>query len=529
VSSESTSAAISAWAAALGAAHVLTGEEELSPYTRNVSGVDRTVAAVVRPSTTAEVQEVVRIANRCRTPLYPISKGNNWGYGSSLPVREGCTVVDLGRMNRIRNEFNVAEHYATIEPGVTQGQLHKALLESKLPLTFNATAAGEETSVLGNSLDRGFGYFALRPDDLSNFEVVLGNGEILRTGYGHYENARTAPLYKFGIGPGLDGLFFQSNFGIVTAAALHLHPLREVHGTLLIKLQRDEDFVEFVEILADLRRKGVIECVLHIGSRSRMRVTLSPLIYQFLLQEGEAPGAALRTKAEAMVADEKFAAWTGIGGLFGTSGEVAERLKEIRSRLGHMALVDYLTGTAGAGDEAQATVRQRAARQSAQALVDFSSGIPSSGALWSPLWAVGESPGDTLQLDETRLGLLFCCPALPLSGEAAVEIVQTAQEVFGRFGFEPFMTLNIVNTKAMLCVLNLVFERSDKEQTARAHQCVDTLFDVWAARGIYPYRLGVQSMEQFVRPDDPFWLVVRGLKSVLDPNGIIAPGRYNLV
>jgi 4-cresol dehydrogenase (hydroxylating) len=91
------------------------------------------------------------------------------------------------------------------------------------------------------------------------------------------------------------------------------------------------------------------------------------------------------------------------------------------------------------------------------------------------------------------------------------------------------MTLNIVNTKAMLCVLNVVFDRRIPEQVRNAHQCVDTLFDEWAAEGIYPYRLGVQSMDQFVKPDDAFWKVVGGLKSVFDPRGIIAPGRYNLL
>jgi 4-cresol dehydrogenase (hydroxylating) len=36
-------------------------------------------------------------------------------------------------------------------------------------------------------------------------------------------------------------------------------------------------------------------------------------------------------------------------------------------------------------------------------------------------------------------------------------------------------------------------------------------------------------MDLVVRPDDPFWQTVRSLKSALDPDGIIAPGRYNLV
>jgi hypothetical protein len=32
---------------------------------------------------------------------YPISRGKNWGYGSRVPARDGCVLLDLGRMNRI--------------------------------------------------------------------------------------------------------------------------------------------------------------------------------------------------------------------------------------------------------------------------------------------------------------------------------------------------------------------------------------------------------------------------------------------
>ena len=47
-------------------------------------------------------------------------------------------------------------------------------------------------------------------------------------------------------------------------------------------------------------------------------------------------------------------------------------------------------------------------------------------------------------------------------------------------------------------------------------------------RGLSPYRARVDMMSQVVSADDPFWQFVRRLKSVFDPDNIIAPGRYNL-
>jgi len=48
-------------------------------------------------------------------------------------------------------------------------------------------------------------------------------------------------------------------------------------------------------------------------------------------------------------------------------------------------------------------------------------------------------------------------------------------------------------------------------------------------QGYPPYRVGINSMHHVVHENDPFWRTVRDLKKGLDPNGIIAPGRYNLV
>jgi hypothetical protein len=58
-------------------------------------------------------------------------------------------------------------------------------------------------------------------------EVVLATGEVLRTGFGHYGGAKATNVYKWGLGPYLDGLFTQSNFGIVTKIGVSLMPVPE--------------------------------------------------------------------------------------------------------------------------------------------------------------------------------------------------------------------------------------------------------------------------------------------------------------
>ena len=73
-------------------------------------------------------------------------------------------------------------------------------------------------SVIGNTVDRGVGYtpygdhFGMH----CGFEIVLANGEVIRTGMGAMPGSNTWQLFPYGFGPYSDGLFTQSNFGIVT-------------------------------------------------------------------------------------------------------------------------------------------------------------------------------------------------------------------------------------------------------------------------------------------------------------------------
>ncbi|HET9944001.1 MAG TPA: FAD-binding oxidoreductase, partial [Terriglobia bacterium] len=190
--------------------------------------LQRKIAAVLRPQSVEEVQQIVQTANTHRVALYPISTGNNWGYGSALPVRDDNVVVDLSRMNRIV-DINTELAYAVLEPGVTQGQLYQHLQHHRIPLLLNPTGAGPHCSILGNTLERGFGIGPNGDHFLAQcgMEVVLATGEILHTGFGHYANAKAQYVYKWGVGPYLDGLFTQSNLGIVTKIGVWLMPAPE--------------------------------------------------------------------------------------------------------------------------------------------------------------------------------------------------------------------------------------------------------------------------------------------------------------
>src|SRR3954447_21186886 len=93
--------AIDAWRQCLGADFVCVSEDVRAAAETATFATTQRIPAILWPGSRAEVQDCLRIANRFLVPLYPVSGGKNWGCGSRVPVRSGCVLLDLSRMNRI--------------------------------------------------------------------------------------------------------------------------------------------------------------------------------------------------------------------------------------------------------------------------------------------------------------------------------------------------------------------------------------------------------------------------------------------
>src|SRR5690349_16555116 len=78
-------AALRDLAAALGSEHVITDPVALRAAEAGTFLAPRRIPAIIRPGSRSEVQESLRILNGHKVPVYPISSGKNWGYGSRVP------------------------------------------------------------------------------------------------------------------------------------------------------------------------------------------------------------------------------------------------------------------------------------------------------------------------------------------------------------------------------------------------------------------------------------------------------------
>ncbi len=264
VSATDYSNALSEFRSAVGEQWVFTSDDDLDLYRDAYSPFlnepeERVASGAVAPASTEEVQQVVRIANRYRVPLYTISTGKNLGYGGSAPAYSGSVVLDLKRMNRIL-EVSETNAYALVEPGVSYFDLYRYIQDHKLKVWIDCPDPGWG-SVIGNAIDRGGGYttanYRNHFDSHCGMEIVLPNGELLRTGMGAIPEARTWQQYKSGCGPWIDGIFSQSNFGIVTKMGFWLMPQPEAYLRGAVSLTRYKDLSALVETLNYLENSRI--------------------------------------------------------------------------------------------------------------------------------------------------------------------------------------------------------------------------------------------------------------------------------
>ncbi|MEC5397668.1 FAD-binding oxidoreductase [Uliginosibacterium sp. H1] len=510
-------------------------EPALGSEPGNLTGHQTSSSGTIFPAATGQVRYLVSLATATGTPLYPVSRGLNWGYGSRCAPRSGAVAVDLSALSEIK--LMEGQPVAVVGPGVTQQMLYEHLQAHAPQWTFNVTGSGRDTSLIGNALDRGVGYLGPRREDLFGLEIVTGTGEVLHTGFRRLgESSPLAHAHPYGLGPMLDGLFFQGNFGIVTSACFRLQPRRPCEVALSLTLKDPARLSEFIDVLAALKREKIISSVTHIGNRARTHASLAAGAARYLMDRCHMPREAAIREAGQCLQIVSPSEWASLGGASGSKAEVRARVREARARTRHLAGLRVVSsGLLDAGFGVMDKLRglrwaraQAAAIAGVRPLHGLALGIPTDAPIENLLFKFDAEHLPASRLDESPCGLLFINPALPLNGREAVPIVQESERIARVAGFELYMTLNIETDTSLVGVFNLLFDRRDAEQTRRAHQCADDMLAFFQRVGIQPYRARADMMSSIVDANDPYWQTVRRLKEVFDPQDIIAPGRYNL-
>src|SRR5438067_6346252 len=180
---------------------------------------------VVFARSSDDVRKLLQFANENKIPV--TARGAGYGYvGSCVPIRRGI-VLSLMQMNQIK-EINFVDAIALVEPGVITSELKRAARSKKLfyppdPASFeHCTIGGNVATNAGGPRCLKYG---VTRNYITGLEVVLANGDLLRTG---------GRVHKNKTGFDLIGLFVGSEgmLGVATEISLRLLPLPPARATL---------------------------------------------------------------------------------------------------------------------------------------------------------------------------------------------------------------------------------------------------------------------------------------------------------
>jgi len=322
-------------------------------------------------------------------------------------------------------------------------------------------------------------------------------------------------VWRWGIGPYLDGLFAQGNFGIVTALQLAL-VRRPAHTEVYLFTQKSAS--RFREMFEATRRalvelRGPLGAIKYINQR-QIEMTVGT------------EGIGVSVKPDF--------AWMGFGVIHGTRGIATSLRHDIRRLLRpHVSQLVFL-------NDRRLSLIERAYRfvpgrrgevMRAQAgrireLLQLVNGVPRTLELhlaYQHVATEGEGPLNPIR---DGVGLMWYAPVIPLKTELVLAMVAMIERTLGEFGFAQAVSLTTIDERCAIGVIPVIYNRPhDKD---RAHACFRTLWQRGTEIGCYPYRMNVEMMSEMAdASNSTFWDTVQRLKNALDPGGILSPGRYS--
>lgn len=485
-------------------------------------------ALVVRPVSTAEVSAVLRVASRLRLSVYPASTGRNYGFGSRVPVRLSVIFLDLSRMTAIL-EFDPRHGTLRVEPGVTFAQATAFLSANGGEYFLNSIGGSPFASLIGNVLERGdgAGHLCERASHVCDFEVVLPDGEVVHTGFANRSGSRLSGLSRHAPGPGLQDLFLQSNFGVVTAMTFWLQRRPDHFRLLQFHLNAAEALAPAIEAFRDLLKRHVIAGPVLLWND--YKVMAGSTRFPFHQTDGSAPLGRDQLKASS----NAWRAWTGHGGIYlddaAMSVAAARRARRglIRA-LGRAVRVtivsdrkirflDWLGRLSGGLLDYRQLVREWRACPALGEVSQF--GMRS--LYWRKRFPAPDQPEPLAD----RCGLLSNSFDLPLDGHRIVDMVGEIESEMLRRGFEPLITITIINDRYARAFVQLSYDRDAAGEDARAMDCHRAIFAMIESRGCTHSRIDIGHMDA-MRSGARSTLLRDRIASALNPQGILAPGRY---
>ncbi len=520
-------------AALLGAGNVISDPDQLAAAAQTNYPVSQQIPLILRPGAATELAECLKIARRYNQPVYVISRGKNWGYGSRVPVHDTCVLIELDRMNRIL-DYDSQLGYITVEPGVTFQQAFDFLREQKSELLLGTTGGPIDSSLIGNALERGIGtgVYADRFSAVCGMEVVLPDGNIIQTGFERFPGNTTGKLSRWGMGPSLDGLFSQSNLGIVTRMTVWLTKCPAFFQIGFYKTDSIGKFTQLIDRLQAMAMEGLIKPAITLYNDMRIISALT----QFPFHETE-PGALDPDVLMAQIRETSpvgamVGPWNGEISIRAVSEEhaliqsrmIEERIKDLVYDLSFISatredIITTLDAHYARGGKTEEPVTLRSF------LLNKYIGIPGNAAIGYAYWRKRKPVPKVMDPDRDGCGMLWLSPAVPFRGEDVAKAVRIIKSVAKDYRLEAAVSLQCTSERSIQIISSIAWDREVPGEDENAVACYHEANRQLKAAGYYAYRNATLGMQDD-NAENAYDRLLQQLKDAVDPGHILSPGKY---
>lgn len=508
----------------------------------------RTLAGAFIVNEQDDIAAVLKWAGSNGAAIHPISSGRNWGYGSALPVStdDNVYLLDLSALKEVI-DFDEELGLITLEPGVTQADLVTWLDERGYDYMVPVTGAGPNCSIVGNALERGYGItpYAEHFAAATSMKAYMADGEIYRSSIRelleeHKDPSQENPIltadrsFKWKLGPYLDGIFTQSNLGVVSEMTFRLAKRPKGFESFYVQFAKDEDLETAVELMQGILRdyEGIVGSINLMDRRRILSMVAEnpngPAAHQVMSEE----------QCKSLAKKFQVPAWMLVGSIYGMPNVVKVARRDIRCRVWKHASrtifsEGWLLKFANLVLKILPNWMLKNEREQLQALaegIEIMVGKPNQVALPLAYWRnphVRPSKGRELNPAKDNCGLMWYAPLVPTKAKDMREFATMIREICPKYNIEPLITLTNFHHDSTDSTIPILFDATNPEAVADAKACLEELVAKGLATGYVPYRMNIEQQGKLLNADKKCWQLVRKLKEALDPEGVIAPGRYN--
>lgn len=499
--------AMGEWSKFLPEDRIVVGKD-LARYDNCTSQAKRKISAALYPVSQDEVSQIVECANSYQISLYPISSGKNWGYGGGNPFSDHCVILDLSKMNRIL-DFSEELGVITIEPGVTQGQIASFLKENNYPYMLSTIVTGPNCSYLGNALERGFGMIPPRERFLSmtSLKAIMPDGSLYQSLVSDAGGDLTDKVYKWGVGPYLDGLFSQGSFGVVTQASFTLARIPEEITRFYFTPKSNVPVNDLIDRFRKAKQT-LGECLntFEFGNRTQS-------IYENKNdhQDWMVYGAFHTTKrvSRAVKADLKSILGDVFEDFVFLNETTLKKVKKFPYFYKRSKNWRYILSNI----------------DKVIAYHDLYKGVPNEMHLeYAFAGSLALDKKKPIEAQIKKAGYISFRPVVPLVGRHFSEYLTLLKQLSSSEELDIRLNVSIPSETHIVATTDIFFD--PLTQTDQAHNFHKTLFMACKERGYLPSRMHIDSVEWYMNEQSHHYFDMLGkLKTAFDPNNIISPGR----